>query len=504
MARGCAGDVSLAPGSTASPGFAETRAERAEIFISYARSTAAQAQAVAERSARRWATSVWLDDDLPAHRAYTDVIEERLRAATAVVVIWSAEAAKSEWVQSEADLARAGPQAGAADASTGRLPMPFDRIQCADLAGWTGDPDAPGWRKVLASIDDLIGRRRRRPRTRSPAAHAAPAPRRAAAGGAGLRQPLRRRRDGLFLRRRLRGDPADGGPRRRAEGDRPRLQLPVPRAGQGGRARRAALKATHVLDGSVRRSGNKVRIAANLIECERETTLWSDRFDRELSDVFALQDEIAAAVAAALKVAFAPAVQAETVDPAAYTLYPEGAARSGIAACWSLRRRARRDRAAWKRRPPWRRSSPAPGSSWRRCRSSAFASTRPGSRRRSTRAEVVVAAETALQLDPGLGGAHQALGQLEPLGRFAEREALHMKALAVAPNDPTVLTNASLFFTEVGRIHEALGYARQAYDLDPMYPWAANWYANMLGYAGRFAEARAAMRSSAPSGRTTS
>ncbi len=82
-----------------------------------------------------------------------------------------------------------------------------------------------------------------------------------------------------------------------------------------------ALRATHVLDGSVRRSGSKVRIAANLIECADETTLWSERFDRELSDVFALQDEIAAAVAAALKVAFAPAAPAETIDPAAFTLY---------------------------------------------------------------------------------------------------------------------------------------------------------------------------------------
>ena len=82
-----------------------------------------------------------------------------------------------------------------------------------------------------------------------------------------------------------------------------------------------ALKATHVLDGSVRRSGNKVRIAANLIECDGETTVWSERFDREVSDIFALQDEIAEAVAAALKVAFAPALQAESIDPTAYTLY---------------------------------------------------------------------------------------------------------------------------------------------------------------------------------------
>lgn len=67
------------------------------------------------------------------------------------------------------------------------------------------------------------------------------------------------------------------------------------------------LRATHVLDGSVRRSGEQVRITAYLIECESQTTLWSDRFDRRLADVFALQDAIAEAVAAALREALGQA-----------------------------------------------------------------------------------------------------------------------------------------------------------------------------------------------------
>ena len=63
-----------------------------DVFISYARSTAKQAQAVVG-ALRALGYSVWIDDELPAHRAYTDVLEERLRSAKAVVVIWSAEAA---------------------------------------------------------------------------------------------------------------------------------------------------------------------------------------------------------------------------------------------------------------------------------------------------------------------------------------------------------------------------------------------------------------------------
>ena len=83
----------------------------------------------------------------------------------------------------------------------------------------------------------------------------------------------------------------------------------------------ALLGATHVLDGSVRRSGDRVRITAELVDCASRATLWSDRFERSLVDVFAVEDEIAAAVAAALKVACAPGARAAAIDPTAFDLY---------------------------------------------------------------------------------------------------------------------------------------------------------------------------------------
>jgi adenylate cyclase len=83
-----------------------------DVFISYARSTEREARRVAD-ALRALGYGVWRDDELPAHRSYADVIEERLEKAKAVVVLWSKEATKSEWVQSEADRARR-PQAGAA------------------------------------------------------------------------------------------------------------------------------------------------------------------------------------------------------------------------------------------------------------------------------------------------------------------------------------------------------------------------------------------------------
>src|SRR5579859_6671544 len=111
-----------------------------DIFISYARSTAPQAQAIAE-ALRALGFGVWRDDELPAHRAYAEVIEERLTAARAVIVVWSEDAAKSQWVRSEADLARNLGKLVQLRIDRARPPLPFNQIQCADLSGWTGDPD---------------------------------------------------------------------------------------------------------------------------------------------------------------------------------------------------------------------------------------------------------------------------------------------------------------------------------------------------------------------------
>src|SRR5579859_8219201 len=127
-----------------------------DIFISYARSTAPQAQAIAE-ALRALGYGVWRDDELPAHRDYAEVIEERLRAAKAVLVIWSAEAVKSQWVRAEADLAREAGTLVQLNLDASPLPMPFNRIQCADLSGWAGDLGHPGWKKVAASVSELAG-----------------------------------------------------------------------------------------------------------------------------------------------------------------------------------------------------------------------------------------------------------------------------------------------------------------------------------------------------------
>jgi adenylate cyclase len=128
----------------------------ADIFVSYARTNESDAELIAE-ALRAHGYGVWRDDELPAHRSYADVIEERINSAKAVVVLWSAESARSQWVRAEADAARAAGTLAQASIDGGIPPMPFNQIQCADLKGWKGATDCVGWRKLVASVAELAG-----------------------------------------------------------------------------------------------------------------------------------------------------------------------------------------------------------------------------------------------------------------------------------------------------------------------------------------------------------
>ena len=237
------------------------------------------------------------------------------------------------------------------------------------------------------------------------------------------------------------------------------------------------LKATHLLDGSVRRNGSRVRISAQLVACSTQTTLWSDRFDRELTDVFALQDEIAEAVSAALKVAFAPSASVEPVDPLAYELYLRARA-------MDVEHRDSSKRIALLEEVVAR--APRFAAAWASLCQARVAQLRHGERPKpfeALKAGVLQAAETALAIEPNSGLTYASLSRLEPWGAYAKREALLEKAVTVAPEDVTSLALAGAFYNHVGRIQEALVCLRRAYELDPLYPLSADNYGAVLGSA---------------------
>jgi hypothetical protein len=101
--------------------------------------------------------SVWFDESLPAHRAYSEVIAEKLDSAAAVLVLWSEDAVRSQWVRSEANRARETGRLVQAGLDAAQLPMPFDQVQCADLSKWRGRNSHAGWRQVSGSIEALVG-----------------------------------------------------------------------------------------------------------------------------------------------------------------------------------------------------------------------------------------------------------------------------------------------------------------------------------------------------------
>lgn len=124
------------------------------IFVSHERTAEAAARKVVD-VLRAAGHEVWSDADLPAHRPFSEVIEEHLEAADAVLVLWSDAAGKSQWVRAEAEYAREHGKLVQALLDGGLPPMPFNQIQCAKLAGWSGDRRNPEWRKVLQSLEQL-------------------------------------------------------------------------------------------------------------------------------------------------------------------------------------------------------------------------------------------------------------------------------------------------------------------------------------------------------------
>lgn len=294
-----------------------------DVFISYARPSEQEAHRIAEQL-RSNGFSVWRDDELPAHRAYSDVIEERLKSAKAVVVLWSSESSKSHWVRAEADSAREAGTLVQASLDGALPPMPFNQIQCADLKGWNGDTGAPGWHKLEGSVASLV----RGTNEDEPVAE-----------GAHRVQAVRASICVLpFVNMSGEADQEyfSDGISEDITTDLSKISALEVVArntafsfkGQSPDVKEVArqLSVSHVLEGSVRKAGSRVRINAQLIDGSTGKHLWADRFDRDLTDIFEIQDEISEAIVDALKVKLLPkeksAIETRATENAeAYNLY---------------------------------------------------------------------------------------------------------------------------------------------------------------------------------------
>ena len=299
-------------------------ADTRDVFISYARPSEERAQHIAQLLRDR-GFSVWRDDELPAHRAYSDVIEERLKSAKAVVVLWSAESARSHWVRAEADQAREAGTLVQASLDGALPPMPFNQIQCADLKGWDGEPGSPGWQKLESSVSALAGHSGDAGGAVAPAASKAQTVRAsicvlpfANMSGEAEQEYFS---DGI-------SEDITTDLSKVSALEVVARNTAFAFKGQSPDVKDVArqLSVSHVLEGSVRKAGNRIRINAQLIDGSTGKHLWADRFDRDLTDIFEIQDEISKAIVDALKVKLLPkektAIEARgTSSVEAYNLY---------------------------------------------------------------------------------------------------------------------------------------------------------------------------------------
>ena len=242
-----------------------------------------------------------------------------------------------------------------------------------------------------------------------------------------------------------------------------------------------SLNCSHVLDGSIRRAAGRVRISAHLVEASSGITLWSDRFDCSLEDIFSVQDEISEDIAGALKQAFLR-FSSQVVDPAVYDLYLRASLKSY--APEELRTNVGLLEVATERAPHF-------AEAWARL---AYARAwlrfyQPFAERAASGANVEHAAERALAFDPQNFDALVAkLLLVPPFGRFVEADAA-LDSLRQAPGMGDGKKSIGYLMRNVGHLRESLADAERAYLLDPLDPMCANNVALARVAVGRIDEA---------------
>jgi TolB-like protein len=271
-----------------------------DIFLSYNREDQARAKHFAEAFEGK-GFKVWWDVGLRTGEAYDEVTETALRTAKAVVVLWSKKSVQSRWVRAEATLADRNKTLVPCMIEPCERPIMFELTQTAELGHWQGDAGDKAWVAFLADVKRFVAKDALatedqptlalpiapQPLAAKPSIVIRPFATMAGAGEADFFA------DGMIVEvvsalsrfpslfvissgtsLNLRGDVRSNGEITRELGVR------------------------YVLQGSVRKGGNAVRIAVELLDGDVQTPIWTQRFDGVLDDIFALQDEIANAVAA--------------------------------------------------------------------------------------------------------------------------------------------------------------------------------------------------------------
>lgn len=461
----------------------------AEVFVSYARANETVAKRVTE-ALRSRGFNAWSDQQLPAHRAYGDVIEQRLRSADAVVVLWSKAAVQSQWVRAEADFARTHSKLVQAQLDSSLPPLPFNQIQCANLKGWRGDPKHAGWTKLLESVAAVAAGEGVGPAVSGAGSGRRPLGRPMLAVLAlafvaivgvvafWIFQPAAQRPTTLavlpFKSLEARDESLVAGmweDTRQALSRNPQLVVLGPNSSAElatKDAKTASNAADYLLQANVRTSGDRIRVTANLVRSRDGAQIWSETFARRLDDVFRLQMDIARQIEGRIRgrLAEGGGVMPENIATSGevYAIYSDGRAkiRSRERAVYGqailqLRRAVEMD-------PNF-----APG--WATLAvAERIAHPSQVEESRSDQAETF--ARRAIALAPNLAAGHAALAMALHLnGPVAEAEL--RRAVALDPNDFEGLNWLAGMASSKGDQDEALKLYSKVSEIEPLW-WPAS------------------------------
>ena len=253
-----------------------------------------------------------------------------------------------------------------------------------------------------------------------------------------------------------------------------------------------------LLEGTVRKQGDKVRIVAELINAADGTELWSRIFDRELKDIFAVQAEIAKAVAASLELTLlgikdAVATNASTKSVEAHNAYLQGHFYFARRNVEDYRKAITFFDQATRLDPDYALAYAERSEAW------TFIGDLNTEQKKDAWAAAKRDAEKAVAVGPNLAEAHAALGWVRFFveWKFAEGLAELRRAKELAPANPTANDLLARVLVYLGQIQEGEKLARQAIELDPLAYLARGNLARILLAEGKLDEADAAARKSA-------
>jgi serine/threonine protein kinase/Flp pilus assembly protein TadD len=252
------------------------------------------------------------------------------------------------------------------------------------------------------------------------------------------------------------------------------------------------LNVANILEGSVRKEGNRIRITAQLVSAADGFHLWSETYDRQLDDVFAAQEEIARNVAEALKVKLLgqKISERQTKSSEAYNAYLQGRFFNDRLTTENLQKAISYYQKAIEIDPKF---APAWTGLARVHRIQANRGELPRDEGyRKAREEV----ERAFLLDPNLAVAHAEMGWIKRSydWDWSGAEASFQRALQLEPGNATIVRGAAVLPGVLGRLEEAIEIDHRALELDPLSPIICNNLGLHTYYAGRYDESIASFQ----------